>query len=72
VIELPGKRLAGLNDSQIVVSSDDGESWTPVGPPVPFKPNGITYSDKGKCYFAWRLADNMTRPPQSIVRLDVK
>ena len=35
-IELPGKRLAGLADSQIMVSADGGLQWTRLGPPVPF------------------------------------
>ena len=68
-IEISGKRIAGLADKQVMVSSDGGEHWTKVGPPAPFRPNGIAYSDKGKAFYAWRLADNMKKPPQSIVRL---
>ena len=68
-IELPNKRLAGLADAQILVSSDAGANWTKVGPPIPFKPNGITYSDKGKCFYAWRLSDASKMEKQSIVRL---
>jgi photosystem II stability/assembly factor-like uncharacterized protein len=68
-IELPGKRLAGLNEAQLLVSSDGGTTWTKFGPPAPFKPNGITYSEKGKSFYAWRLSDNMKKPATSIVRL---
>ena len=71
-IELPDKRLAGLADAQIMVSADGGANWTEFGPPAPLKPNGITYSDKGKCFYAWRLSDNMKMEKQSIVRLDVE
>jgi photosystem II stability/assembly factor-like uncharacterized protein len=71
-IELPNKRLAGLADAQILVSADGGASWTKFGPPAPFKPNGITYSDNGQCFYAWRLSDNMKMEKQSIVRLDAK
>lgn len=70
-IELSDKRLAALADAQIMVSSDGGATWTKLGPPAPVKPNGITYSDKGKCFYAWRLSDNMKREKQSIVRLNV-
>jgi photosystem II stability/assembly factor-like uncharacterized protein len=70
-IELPDKRLAALADAQIMVSSDGGVTWTKLGPPAPVKPNGITYSDKGKCFYAWRLSDNMKMEKQSIVRLNV-
>jgi photosystem II stability/assembly factor-like uncharacterized protein len=71
-IELPDKRLAGLADDQIYVSADGGEKWTKVEPKVPFKPNGIIYSGKGQCFYAWRLSDNMKRQTESIVRLRVK
>ena len=71
-IELPGKRLAGLAGDQVLVSDDGGATWTKLGPPAPFKPNGITYSDKGKCFYAWRLSDNMKADKQSVQRLDVK
>ena len=71
-IELPGKRLAGLAGSQIMVSADGGETWTKLGPPAPMKPYGITYSEKGKCFYAWQLADNLKKPAQSIVRLNVE
>lgn len=70
-IELPGKRLAGMAGNQILVSADGGVNWTKLGPPMPLKPNGITYSDKGKCFYAWQLADNLKKPAHSIVRLQV-
>ena len=70
-IELPDGRLAALADAQIMVSADGGTNWTKLGPPAPLKPNGITYSQRGKCFYAWRLSDNMKRERQSIVRLDV-
>ena len=70
-IELPGKRLAGLAGVQVMVSGDGGLTWTKLGPPAPFKPNGITYSDKSGCFYAWRLSDNMKMEKQSIVRLNI-
>jgi hypothetical protein len=71
-IELPDHRLAALAEAQIMVSTDGGATWVKLGPPAPFKPNGITYSDQGKCFYAWRLTDNMKVEKQSIVRLDVE
>lgn len=68
-IELPDHRLAGLAANQIVVSSDGGATWTNLGPPAPFKPDGITYSDRGRCFYAWHLSDNTKMDKQSIVRL---
>jgi len=71
-IELVNKRLAALSDSQIMISSDGGEHWTKIGPPIPFKPNGITYSDKGKCFYAWKLSNNKNMDRQSVVRLNLE
>jgi len=68
-IELPGNRLAGLAESQVMVSADGGATWAKVGPPIPFKPNGITYSDKGKAFYAWKLSDNKKMDRGSVVRL---
>jgi photosystem II stability/assembly factor-like uncharacterized protein len=71
-IELAGKQLAGLAGNQIMVSSDGGANWTKLGPPAPFKPNGIIYSEKGKCFYGWQLADNLKKPAQSVIRLNVE
>lgn len=71
-VELPGRRLAGLAGSQVMVSADGGQTWTKLGPPTPVKPNGLIYSAQGKCFYAWRMSDNMKREPQSIVRLKVE
>jgi hypothetical protein len=40
--------------------------------PLPFKPNGITYSETGKAFYAQRLSDNMKMEKQSIARLAVQ
>jgi photosystem II stability/assembly factor-like uncharacterized protein len=74
-IELPRKQLAALAERQILVSSDGGMKWKPLGPQAPFKPNGITYSAKGKCFYAWQLSagnGGTKREDQSIVRLQVE
>jgi len=70
-IELPGNRLAGLADAQVMVSADGGVNWTKMGPAAPFKPNGITYSEKGKAFYAWKLSDGKKMDKGSVVRLSV-
>ncbi len=67
IIELPGKRLAGYANSQVMISADDGVSWTAFGPPIPFKPNGLAYSAEGRAFYAYHLTDK--KDPQAIARL---
>jgi photosystem II stability/assembly factor-like uncharacterized protein len=67
IVELPAKRLAGYADSQVMISSDDGVTWTTFGPKIPFKPNGLAYSAAGKAFYAYHLTDK--KDPQAIVRL---
>jgi hypothetical protein len=71
-VEMDGKRLAALNGKQVLISSDGGVSWMPFGPPSPFPPNGLVYSEKGACFYVWQLSDNMTRQPVSIARLSTR
>jgi photosystem II stability/assembly factor-like uncharacterized protein len=71
-LELPHGELAGVADRQLLVSSDGGRNWKPLGPPLPFKPNGMTYSEKGKAFYAWRLSDDMKMEKESIARLQVR
>jgi photosystem II stability/assembly factor-like uncharacterized protein len=68
-VELPGKRIAGFAGNQLLISADGGATWSKLGPPMPLRPNGITYSEMGKSFYAWQLADNLKRPQHSIVRL---
>ncbi|HLX65168.1 MAG TPA: hypothetical protein VKX17_28125 [Planctomycetota bacterium] len=35
-------------------------------------PNGITYSDKGQCFYAWKMSDNLKRAVPSIVRMNAE
>jgi photosystem II stability/assembly factor-like uncharacterized protein len=69
VVAVGRKRLAGFKDGQVYTSDDGGVTWTPFGPPAPFTPNGIAYSEKGRCFYIWQLSDNMNRQPDSIARL---
>jgi photosystem II stability/assembly factor-like uncharacterized protein len=54
---LPDGRLATLGGSSVVVSSDDGATWTPVGSPYPpgYAPTGFNYSPFRKSFYIWRF-----------------
>jgi photosystem II stability/assembly factor-like uncharacterized protein len=53
-IELPGKRLVGVKETQLFVSADGGATWTAFGETLPFKPSGLAFSDGRKSLFAWQ------------------
>lgn len=56
LVKLPGERLAGLSDRLIFLTSDGGQTWVPVGAPLPFK-GKIMYSEKEKAFYLWRSAE---------------
>lgn len=68
LIELPGKRLVGFTETQLHLSGDGGATWSKLGPPLPFKASGITYSVTGKRLYAWRLTDK--KDAQAAVGMD--
>jgi len=53
LIALPGNRLAALGAQNVVVSSDRGATWTAVGGPLPYAPDGLAYSAARKSFYVW-------------------
>jgi hypothetical protein len=51
-IELPDGRIASIGPDRVVLSSDGGVSWTPIGEPVPHR-GGLAYSSATKTFFVW-------------------
>lgn len=52
-VELPDGRILSLRGSFVVVSADQGESWSEIGEEIPFEPSGVTYSLSLKTLFVW-------------------
>ncbi len=52
-IELPDGRVVALRGEHVVVSGDQGVTWTNIGDPLPFKASGVAYSVEKKTLFAW-------------------
>lgn len=76
LLQLPGGLLATHNDSSVLVSSDEGRTWSPVGPEMPVKPWGLTYSHARESFFIWRFScdfsvDGEPVLPMSVMELDV-
>lgn len=53
-VALADGRIMDVTADHVVVSDDRGDSWTPVGEPLPFKPAGVTYSAATKTVFVWQ------------------
>lgn len=70
-VELPGGRLAAVGESTLIVSSDGGATWAPVGAPLPYPPDGVTYSAARKAFFIWRGDCRTHVAANAVMRLDV-
>lgn len=69
-MELPDGRLAAFQDSRIVISSNQGVSWTPVGEQVPFMIKGSTYSAARKAFYVTTDTCDRPIPGDAILKLD--
>jgi photosystem II stability/assembly factor-like uncharacterized protein len=52
-LELPDGRILSATASQIVVTADGGNTWTPAGPALP-QEGGFAYSIMAKTLFVWK------------------
>jgi photosystem II stability/assembly factor-like uncharacterized protein len=50
-IELPDGRIVAAGPKTLMISSDKGRSFQPLGEPMPFTPNSITYSAHRNAFF---------------------
>ena len=51
--------LAATTADQVVVSADEGETWTWLGPAAPFRPASFTYSAADRTFYVshWDCGD---------------
>ncbi|HTQ03920.1 MAG TPA: hypothetical protein VMI54_08680 [Polyangiaceae bacterium] len=72
-VELPDKRIAVLGKRYVLVSADQGASWRPVSPPLPYAPWGLAYSSYERAFFIWHWTCDGVLPPvpsDAILRYD--
>lgn len=50
-IELPDGRIVAPGGKTLMISTDHGLSFQPIGEPMPFVPNSITYSPQRSAFF---------------------
>jgi photosystem II stability/assembly factor-like uncharacterized protein len=74
ITELPDGQLMTVG-ATVVLSSDHGVTWQPIGPQVPFVPNGFAYSPFHEAVYIWHFqCDFAAAQPireDSIMRLDL-
>ena len=68
-VDLPKGWIAALKEQQVMVSTNHGKSWQPLGPELPFRPAGLVYAEKFSCLIAWRAPENSGT--QALMRLDL-
>ncbi len=75
VIEVKPDRLVALGGkgkTQLYVSKDDGQTWTPIGDPLPFpKAHGFIYNSVRRCFVAWEDRAESGRKDGSLARWDL-
>lgn len=54
LVQLGGGQLAALGSSSVLVSSDLGATWNPVGPPLPYQPMGLAYAPYRQMLYIWQ------------------
>ena len=68
-IELPDGRLVSLSSQTVMISSDHGSNWNPFGPPLPFRPVGITYSNADNSFYIWQFDCGNKVLPNAVMKL---
>jgi hypothetical protein len=71
--ELPDGRIVILGKDHLLISSDKGQSWKPIGEPLPYAGGGYdgargpTYSASTKTFFIWKWGCGNTVLPDAVM-----
>jgi hypothetical protein len=69
-IELPDGRLVSLGDKKLMVSDNEGDSWTPFGADLSIaNAQGVVYSPQQKAFYVWRGDCGNVIPADAIAKL---
>jgi len=67
-IELPDGRIVTVGGTTLMISADHGASWAPLAAPLPFTPNGVSYSAFRNAFYVWLWDCNDVVLPNAIMR----
>jgi len=48
-------RLITVGESSLLLSADEGATWTPFGPDFPYYPRGVAYSPERRSFYIWQF-----------------
>jgi hypothetical protein len=68
-VELPDGRIVAVGPTTLMISADRGATWQPLGPPLPYAPNGLSYSPFRKAFYISRSDCGSSVPMDAIERL---
>ena len=75
LVELAGSMIAAVGNSTVVASPDGGATWQGIGPTLPFRPAGMTYSLSRRAFYIWYFTCNQggdnAVPANAIMGLDL-
>ena len=58
LVPLPNGALVAVGAESLAVTTDRGDTWSPVGPELPFRPFGIAFSAARSAFYAWTFTCN--------------
>lgn len=67
-VELADGRILMLQGDHVAVSSDAGDSWMPIGEPLPFAAAGLAFSAQTKTLYVWHNDCGEVVLPDAIMR----
>jgi hypothetical protein len=62
--------LVAAGDGTLMISGDRAVTWWPIGPALPYLPDGLIYSPQRKAFFIWRGDCHDEVLPDAVMRLD--
>jgi photosystem II stability/assembly factor-like uncharacterized protein len=76
LVALPDGGLLAASEGTLAVSRDEGASWRPFGPALPYEPNGLAFSEARSAIYLWKFSCDFSGegnpvPKGAIIRLDV-
>jgi photosystem II stability/assembly factor-like uncharacterized protein len=69
-VELPNGSMVVVGPTSLLISSDGNATWTPLGGPLPYQPDGLIYSPLRKSFFIWRSVCNDHVAANAVMKLD--